>query len=130
MKDHPYSDQAAVILSKLPQASLKSGISGRVALTKPDVLQVLGEADKGAPSYRALVQLKALDVRGGLVKTENRIYRYTVYRMVPNPEIPRLEGLLRVAGWELARVRREYTRACPRGAGTARVTCTRCRPVS
>ena len=110
-------------------AALKSGVLAQLSRAKPDVLDLVaaGGDAAGPVAYRARIELTRLDVAGGLSRTENRIYRYTVYRMVPNPEIPRLQSLLLAAERRLAYLRREYRRPCHVCRGTGRVACPACR---
>ncbi len=108
-------------------AALEKGVLAQVSRTKPAFLQ-LAAAAKVVPAadYGAVVQLNKLAVVGGLARTEQRTFVYQVYRNVPNPEVPKLQGLLRIATGELEHLRQEYNRPCPACTGTGRLVCHTC----
>lgn len=114
-------------VSPSASAALKSRIMRSVSNQKPDfLLLVSGQRDARQPLYAVSVDPARVEVRSRLVRSENRTYDYTVYREVPNPEIPKLRDLLQMARQDLERLRREFNRTCTTCRGTGRLTCSRC----
>ncbi len=103
----------ARVRKTVESSALRSRVFANISAKKPQFLR-LESAKIGAkaPFYTATVSLEDLSVRGGLglVRSENRTHYYTSYRKIPNPEIPRLRILLRVARRDLARLRRDFNR--------------------
>lgn len=108
-------------------AALKSRIMRFMSDRKPDfLLLVSGQRDSKQPLYAASVDPAKLEIKGGLVRSENRTHHYTVYQEVPNPEIPKVRELLMVARRDLERLRREFNRPCPHCRGSGRISCPGC----
>ncbi|MCK4625698.1 MAG: hypothetical protein KAV00_10335, partial [Phycisphaerae bacterium] len=94
-------------------SALRSRVFANISARKPPFLRIESAKNiANPPSYTVSVSLEDLSVRGGqgLVRSENRTHYYTAYRKIPNPEIPRLRILLRIARRDLARLRRDFNR--------------------
>lgn len=108
-------------------AALKSKIMQSISNQKPDfLLLVSGQEGARQPVYAISVDPAKVEIKSRLVSSENRTHNYTVYRDVPNPEIPKLRELLQVARQDLERLRREFDQTCPTCGGTGRLVCTKC----
>ena len=84
-------------------------------------------AAAGAPAdYAATVTLLGLDVRGGLVRTEQAVHRYVIRQETANPDAARLQGLLAVTEAGLGRMQVAAYRPCPVCGGTGRAACGMC----
>lgn len=130
--------QSRRIASNIP-AMLKTTMTHYLSRQKPDFLSLMsGQIDTKRRPYSLVVDPINLEIKGGLVQKEKRTYRYTDYREVSNPEIPKLQNLLNIARQDLERLRREFNRTCSicgaRGTltcqpcgGRGKVTCTKCR---
>ncbi len=118
-----------------------TGANGRLAAPAAEVSAVLTpalrdrtpgfltvtDANGGEPStYAASVQVAELTISTHLARSEERVHDYTEQRDVPNPEIPRLQGLLASAERDLDRIREEFARKCHRCRGSGRRDCPHC----
>ena len=107
-------------------AAVSKSLLASLSRKKPGFLTIAGAKPKAAPAYTAQLRVTELLVSTALTRSENRIHRYSIERDVPNPEIPRLQGLLASAEHKLDRLRADFNRRCAACAGTGRVRCTSC----
>ena len=83
---------------------------------------VPGEGKKpAAGSFAVNVRLLQLSISEGRTRSEGRTHVYEVVQDIPNPEIPRLEVLIRTARERLIHLRREYDRHCRHCRGRGRM---------
>jgi hypothetical protein len=109
-------------------AALRSRIASYISNQKPDFLSLVsGPREVKQPLYNVLVEPTSLKIKGGSVRSENRIHRYTEYREVSNPEIPRLQAMLNNARNDLVRLRQEFNRTCVTCGGRGTIECSVCR---
>ncbi|MFO7898262.1 MAG: tetratricopeptide repeat protein, partial [Planctomycetota bacterium] len=104
---------------------LRSGVLTHLSGAKPDIVRLLGAGDA---TYKVSIALDEIRVEQELAATEHRVHTYVEYRAVPNPEVPRLDALLRSAERKLARLRRAYHQPCPVCHGTGRIIRPQPRP--
>ena len=105
-------------------AALRSATMDQLARRRPDVLLI----GPGAPPlYGLAAQLASLQIHDRITNQEQRVHHYTIARDVPNPDVPRLQQILRGARFDLAHLRREAHRRCPVCRGARRVPCPTCR---
>ncbi len=107
-------------------ADLRTRLGGVLLAERPAFVTLMAGGAGAAADYAAAVELRELNVRDRLVRTEQRVHRYTIERNFPNPEIPRLRLLLAEAQRDLERLREAYKRECRHCRGTGRLTCGRC----
>jgi tetratricopeptide (TPR) repeat protein len=103
---------------------LAAALRGLVNKEKPAFLSLAGGTQGAA--YLATVTLNEFDVRGGLVRTEERVQRYTVRQSVPNAAYPVVQQQSAVAQHDLAQLQMLYNRPCSACAGTGRLACPTC----
>lgn len=78
-------------------------------------------------TYSATLRLDEPELETRRTGRYDKTHQYTIHRKVPNPEIPRLRGLIRSGRSGLDRLTREYNRLCATCSGKGNVTCSTCR---
>ena len=107
-------------------AAVSKSLLASLSRKKPGFLTITGAKPKAAPAYTAQLRMTELHVSTAMTSSEDRIHRYSIERDVPNPEIPRLQGLLASAEGTLDRLRADFNRRCATCGGSGRVQCTSC----
>ena len=95
---------------------LAAGVLGRLTRRRPDFM---GLAEAGG-AFAARIRLTELSIEQRRTHSQNRVHAYRIERVEPNPEIPKLKGLLRSAHRELAELRRLYAQPCGHCGGRGR----------
>jgi len=100
-------------------------VSSMRARLRGESLQFVSAA-AGRGDYAATLQLNAPHITTRETDRRDRTYHYTIHRKVPNPEIPRLRGLVRTGQGDLDRMSREYKRLCRTCGGKGKTKCSTC----
>ena len=107
--------------------ALKSTILHLMSTRRPSYLATAARGEyRGQEDYRALVVVNNLDVRTNVIRSENKVHDYTIYRDVPNPEIPKILGELESADRKLSRMQRQVHQPCYGCRGSGKVKCSAC----
>ena len=111
-----------------PEATaLRSQMLHLISKKKPSYLSVVSSQQASGPSdYQAMLVISRFEVNSAIVRAENRTHRYTVYRDVPNEEIPKVQILLDFESRELRQLRRLANQPCRHCQGHGKVRCPSC----
>lgn len=80
----------------------------------------------GPAAFMVRLEAGMPEVRGGLVRTEQRMFRYNVRQEEPNPDYAAVREQLARAQDYLARLRLEYDQPCPFCGGRGWLICRAC----
>jgi len=95
--------------------------------SRPEFFVVQGDAAfAGRADYLVAVGASEPKLRGGLVRTEQRVFRYNIKREEPNPDYAAVRDQLNRARDYLVQLRLEYDQPCPFCSG-GWILCRSCR---
>jgi len=95
--------------------------------SRPEFFVVQGDAAfAGRADYLVAVGASEPKLRGGLVRSEQRVFRYNIKREEPNPDYAAVRDQLTRARDYLVQVRLEYDQPCPFCSG-GWILCRACR---
>jgi tetratricopeptide (TPR) repeat protein len=99
----------------------------RLGRSRPEFLVVAGDpAFTGAAAYLVALDATEPQVRGGLARTEQRTFRYTIKREEPNPDYANMRDQLNRARDYLTQLRADYDQPCPYCGGGGVLLCRAC----
>ncbi|MCX5674643.1 MAG: hypothetical protein NTX87_06510 [Planctomycetota bacterium] len=108
-------------------SDLRAAAWQRLEQARPEFLVLQGAPDAaGPPAYTVRLDASLPEVRGGLVRAEQRMFRYTLQRQEPNPDYATVRDQLAQATNALTQLRMEYNQPCPFCAGTGWTGCRAC----
>jgi len=99
----------------------------RLGQSHPEFLVLPGDpAFTGAAAYLVALDAGEPQARGGLVRTEQRTFRYNIKREEPNPEYSNTRDQFNQARAYLTQLRMDYDQPCPYCAGGGFTICRAC----
>jgi len=121
----PEGDAGAV--PSATTSDLRTATWRRLEQARPEFLAIQGGVDAAdPPAYTVRLDAGLPDIRGGLVRSEQRTFRYNVQRQEPNPDYATVRDQLAQATNALTQLRMEYNQPCPFCAGTGWTGCRAC----
>jgi tetratricopeptide (TPR) repeat protein len=99
----------------------------RLGRSRPEFFVVPGDAAfSGKADYLLTLAASEPKLHGGLVRSEQRVFRYNIKREEPNPDYAALRDQLNQARASLAQMRMDYDQPCPFCGGTGWMICRAC----